>query len=85
MGISLQGTDMPRPMKLLTVIASGTVLLAACSAPPDRVRAGPVDPAIAAALAVPLLTDPDLTTQNARFAAIEVDPFARDSVSSRLR
>ncbi len=77
---------MPRPMKLLTVIASGTaLLLAACSAPPEQVRRDPVDPAIAAALAVPLLTDPDLATQNARFAAIEVDPFARDVVSNPLR
>lgn len=77
---------MPRPMKLMTVIAGGTVLLvAACSAPPDQVRADPVDPAIAAALAVPLLTDPDLATQNARFVAIEVDPFARDGADNAPR
>ena len=59
--------------------------LAACAAPGDRERGGQVDPAVAAALAAPLLTDPDLATQNAQFAAITADPFAPDPVGKNAR
>jgi hypothetical protein len=61
----------------LAVIASaGALFLGGRGAAPDQTRSETVDPAVAAALDAPLLTDPDLATQNARFAAIAVDPFA---------
>ena len=59
--------------------------LAACAAPGDRERDSRVDPAVAAALAAPLLTDPDLAAQNAQFAAIVADPFAPDPVGKKTR
>ena len=79
---------MPRLKPSFSVIGICAALsLAACAAPGDRDRDrdGQVDPAVAAALAAPLLTDPDLATQNAQFAVIAADPFAPDPVGKAAR
>ena len=79
---------MPRLKPCFAMIGiCAAVSLAACSAPGDRDRDRDcrVDPAVAAALAAPLLTDPDLAAQNAQFAAIAADPFAPDPVGKNAR
>jgi hypothetical protein len=56
--------------RLLTWLA-GTVLLAGCGdVDKDAARPAPADPAVEDALADPIMTDPDLTSQNQAHAAV---------------
>ena len=61
-----------RPVRRLIVLPC--VILAACGARAERAEpTRPIDPAIAAALDAPLLTDPDLVSLDNRLAVLS-DP-----------
>ncbi len=67
------------PLAALVLAASG------CARPDPVAPQVETDPAVALAVIAPLLTDPDLATQNAQFAAIAADPFAPDPVGKNAR
>lgn len=64
------------PVRLPLLLLAASLALGACgrSAPASRVEA-PRDPAVVAALADPIMIDPDLASQNRGNAAIALDSF----------